>query len=122
MSGDPEKYVRKTYNMTRIHRDGTIEHIVMTPEKQRAVMLRCLDCDGDNTITEYDVRTEKEFNALDYDEQRKVAQGINNNTPIPVVIAALKPACSALNHEDEDYIPAIKFAINVLRSVHHGNQ
>lgn len=31
------------------------------------------------------------------------------------VIESLEEACNALNHEDEDFIPAIEFAIAVLK-------
>lgn len=43
---------------------------------------------------------------------------VDDDTPVEVVIAILETACNALNHDDEDYIPAIRYAINVLKHGH----
>jgi len=47
---------------------------------------------------------------LDYSEWEE----IDENTDKDVVIAVLKQCCQALNHEDENYIPAIKYAIRFM--------
>ena len=39
---------------------------------------------------------------------------VTEDTPVKEVIRILEIACNALNHEDEDYIPAIRFAIRRL--------
>jgi len=82
---------------------------------QRAEQQRCYDCDGSGTLAAYDVKTVKQLNSLAENEWRRVAQQIDALTPYPVVAAVLQQATSALNHEDEDYIPAINVAITLLR-------
>lgn len=114
LADNPQEYVRDAYTVTQVRKGRGSETILMTPEKQLYNLQRCMDCDGDNVTTAYDVRTEEEFNSLDYDEQRKVAQGVDEHTPIEVVSAVLRPAMTALNHEDEDYIPAIKVALDIM--------
>jgi hypothetical protein len=103
------------YTSQKLNKDGVWEKTVHTIEMQREAQQTCYDCDGSGTLTAYDVRTADELEALDYDEQRRVAQQIDKHTPFAVVIAVLQQATGALNHEDEDYVPAIRVAIGVLR-------
>lgn len=75
---------------------------------------RCYECGGRNWLTAYDVKNEKDFKCLDDDEQRRVANGVGKDTPTSVVVAVLAEFSPALNHEDEDLIPAINEAIRRL--------
>ena len=86
-----------------------------TVEMQQERTNRCYEnCRGYASITAYDVQTVDEFEQLEWDEQRRVAQQIDEDTPRAIVVHVLEQATGALNHEDEDYIPAIRRAIQVL--------
>ena len=50
----------------------------------------------------------------DWDELIIVLQGVTEDTDPEVVVAILKQATSSLNHEDENYIPAIKYAMRCV--------
>ncbi len=56
------------------------------------------------------IKTPSEWWKLDYSEW----EDIDFQTDPSVVIEVLKQCCHALNHEDENYIPAIKFAIRYI--------
>lgn len=96
-------------------KDGPIVRRVVTVEEQLEKATKCFEkCDGDAALSALDVQTADEYNDLNEDEQRRVAQQITTSSPIPLIIAVLEPAITALNHEDEDYVPAIEAAIALL--------
>mgnify|MGYP001601052599 CR=1 len=47
-------------------------------------------------------------------EYREVLGGVSSETEPEVVLEILRQATSALNHEDELYIPAIKYAMRCV--------
>lgn len=48
---------------------------------------------------------------MEYDEM-----DVDENTSPEKIVAILKNACCALNHEDEYYVPAIEWAIKFIET------
>jgi len=105
----------RPYTCHTLGKDGVWQKNVRTVEMQLEESKTCYDCDGFGTLTAYDVQTAEQLDSLEYDEQRRVAQQIDQSTPYPVVIAVLEQVLGALKHEDKDYVPAIKVAITALK-------
>lgn len=54
------------------------------------------------------------FSQMDWNEQQECMENVDSDTPIALVVQILEYCCQSLNHEDENYVPAIKEAIRRL--------